>query len=49
MCYNPDEPFLDNGETSATDAELVARSLTGDDDALVELLTKYEALVREVR
>ena len=49
MCYNPDEPFLDNGETSATDAELVARSLGGDDDALVALLAKYEALVWEVR
>ena len=48
MCYNPDEPFLDNGETSATDAELVKRSHEGDDDALVELLTKYEALVRKV-
>ena len=48
MCYNPDEPFLHNEETSATDAELVARSLDGDDDALVEVLTKYEALVREV-
>ena len=49
MCYNPDEPFLDNGETPPTDAELVARSHAGDDDALVELLIKYEALVREVR
>ena len=49
MCYNSDEPFLDNGETSATDAELVARSHEGDDDALVDLLAKYEGLVREVR
>ena len=48
MCYNPDEPFLDNGETHPTDAELVAHSHEGDDDALVELLTKYEGLVRKV-
>ena len=48
MCYNPDEPFLDNGETHLTDAELVARSLDSGDDALVELLAKYDALVRKV-
>ena len=48
MCHKPTEPFLDNGETPATDAELIALSLEGDDDALVELLAKYEALVREV-
>lgn len=49
MCYNPDEPFLDNGETHPTDAELVAHSHERDDDALVALLAKYEALVWEVR
>ena len=48
MCYNPEEPFLDNGETHPTDAELVKRSHEGDDDALVELLAKYEDLVRKV-
>ena len=48
MCYNPDEPFPSNGETSAADAELVSRSHEGDDDALVELLAKYEDLVRKV-
>ena len=48
MSYNPDEPFLNNGETPATDAELIARSLGGDDDALVALLAKYEDLVRDI-
>ena len=48
MCHKTDEPFLNNGETPATDAELVARSHEGDDDALVELLAKYEALVRDI-
>ena len=48
MCHKPTEPFLDNGETPATDAELIALSLEGDDDALVELLAKYEALVRDI-
>ena len=48
MCHKPTEPFSGNGETPTTDAELIARSHEGDDDALVELLAKYEALVRDI-
>ena len=39
-CHPPSE-----GETPLTDAELIARSHDGEEDALVELLAKYERLV----
>ena len=49
MCYTYRTlPSPSEGEASLTDAELIARSHEGDEDALVALLAKYEALVREV-
>ena len=38
-------PSPSEGETPLTDAELIARSHDGEEDALVELLAKYEPLV----
>ena len=49
MCYTYRTlPSPSEGEEHLTDAELIARSHEGDEDALVALLAKYELLVRKV-
>ena len=49
MCYTYRTlPSPSEGEEHLPDAELIARSHEGDEDALVALLAKYELLVRKV-